>query len=466
VKKSELTFSVLFVFLDFLMILGGFLLAYFFRFSFQFDPAFFSYLKSIVVYLPLWTLILALEGFYKPSGPRAILDRIYNIFVAVSAGMMVLIATLFLGRETFSRLILLYAWIIIFLLLVLERALMWNLQRWLYKYQIGPHKVLIIGENEAAKAIKEEFEKNPIYGYHVIGLIPDSATEILEKITKIKKRYGLDEVICTTSFEEKEIREIFNLCEKERIHFKFIPDLLETKAANIEVETIAGIPIVFFKKTPLEGWGRILKRAFDIFFSLVALILLSPLLALIALLIKIDSKGPVFYKHKRVGQNGRLFDLLKFRTMKWEYCSGEGYPCKNVEEVFHKALKNPQLYNEFKKEYKLKEDPRLTRLGKFLRRLSLDELPQFFNVLKGEMSLVGPRPMVEKEIAGYGQSQYRFIMVKPGITGLWQISGRSNLGPKDREKLDLYYIENWSLWLDLKIILRTIPVLLTKKGAY
>jgi undecaprenyl-phosphate galactose phosphotransferase len=220
----------------------------------------------------------------------------------------------------------------------------------------------------------------------------------------------------------------------------------------VRLTTLKGIPCLFHFTLHHKPFGRALKRLFDLLASAVLLLLLSPLFLLISILIKLDSEGPVFFSQVRVGRNGRKFRMWKFRTMRVD-----------AEEVLKS---DPELYEEFKKSFKLKNDPRITRFGKFLRETSLDELPQLWNVLLGDMSLVGPRPVVEPELEKYGRYKKFYLSVRPGITGLWQISGRSDLDYTIRVSLDVFYVLNWSPLLDLKILALTPAAVLKKKGAY
>jgi exopolysaccharide biosynthesis polyprenyl glycosylphosphotransferase len=223
---------------------------------------------------------------------------------------------------------------------------------------------------------------------------------------------------------------------------------MELQTRHIEMNIWGDVPLLELKRTPLDGWGRIIKRIVDIVGSIIALILSSLFFLIVPIIIKFDSKGPVFFKQKRVGLD-KNFNFLKFRTMK-----------EGAQKEHNKLMKEHGIM------FKLKNDPRITKVGKFLRKTSIDEIPQFINVLKGEMSLVGPRPPMPEEVAHYSNWQKKRLGVKPGITGLWQVSGRSNLSFEEWVKLDKFYIENWSFALDMQILFRTFIVLINKVGAY
>jgi exopolysaccharide biosynthesis polyprenyl glycosylphosphotransferase len=236
-------------------------------------------------------------------------------------------------------------------------------------------------------------------------------------------------------------------------------------ATNAELGTIAGLPIVEIRRTPLDGWGRIVKRLFDLVGATIGLILLSPVFAVVAIAIKLTDPGPVFYRHKRLSRNGEAVGVLKFRTMKAGYSTGPGHKYKTAEDVL-KALGREDLIPEFQENQKLEDDPRVSKIGNFLRRTSLDELPQLVNAFMGELSLVGPRPIIAAELERYGEQSASFLSLKPGITGLWQVSGRSDTSYEERVKLDIYYVENWSLLLDIQILLKTVAYVIRGKGAY
>jgi exopolysaccharide biosynthesis polyprenyl glycosylphosphotransferase len=239
-----------------------------------------------------------------------------------------------------------------------------------------------------------------------------------------------------------------------------VPDLVQVQRTNIEISSPSGIPLISLKPTPLDGWGRVLKRIFDIFGAIIGLVLLSPILIITAIAIKLDSKGTILFKYlddgsrvKRVGQYGRLFNFLKFRSMK-----------PNTHNMRYNELAKQDIRKDSPM-VKIKNDPRVTRVGKFIRKTSIDELPQLWNVLKGDMSLVGPRPHLPEEVEKY-ENHHKFVLsLKPGITGLAQIGGRSNLDFEKEIQLDTFYIENWSLWKDIKIILKTFKVVFTGKAA-
>jgi len=267
------------------------------------------------------------------------------------------------------------------------------------------------------------------------------------------KDSNIDEVIQADPNIQKElVLKIIDICNEYHITFKYVANLFETSVTNIAIAPLAGIPVIEMKKTPLDGWGKIFKRAFDIIFSVFILIILIPFIIIIAVIIKLDSAGPVFVKLERVGQKGRKFLFFKFRSM---------------IEGAHAMKKDLIAYNERSDGplFKMKNDPRITRFGKFLRKTSIDEIPQFFNVIKGDMSVVGPRPHEPEEVSRYQKDHKKLLTIKPGMTGMAQVSGRSDLNFEEEATLDVYYIENWSLLLDLQLIFRTPFALVSRRGA-
>jgi len=291
------------------------------------------------------------------------------------------------------------------------------------------------------------FQNNYRYGFKVEKIIDSDA---VSKIEDIIEKYKIDEVVITDEkLPEKKALKILNYCQIVGINFKMSPTLLKAKIIALEFDSIESIPLLDLKRTPLDGWGKIIKRMLDIIISLVMIIVLSPIMLLVAIIIKITSpKGPVLFKQSRVGLR-KNFNFIKFRSM---------HP--DAEKLHQEYIK------KYGNMFKLKNDPRVTKFGSFLRKTSLDELPQFITVLKGDMSIVGPRPPMPQEVELYSVKEKKRLGVKPGMTGLWQVSGRSNTSFDEWVRLDIFYIENWSLWLDISIMVKTLWTILGKRGAY
>ncbi|MBI3671387.1 sugar transferase, partial [Candidatus Azambacteria bacterium] len=297
--------------------------------------------------------------------------------------------------------------------------------------------------------LADEMKQKPGFGYEVVQKVSNIDLNYIQKIIEEKKIETV--VVGQSDYPADAMVALAELCQLSRINFKFAPTIFQALATNINIDTLSGVPLMEVKYTSLDGWGKITKRAMDIFGSIFGIIFLSPFFIIIAILIKLDSRGPVFVRLKRVTQ-GREFDLYKFRSM-----------IENAEE-----MKKELIFQNERKDgplFKIKDDPRITIVGRFIRRTRIDEFPQLFNVLRGEMSLVGPRPHQPDEIERYEKHHKKVLMIKSGMTGMAQVSGSSDLPFDEEVKLDVYYIENWSLFLDLKILLRTFIVLFKDKSA-
>lgn len=481
-KRSELFFSILLLPVDFFMIASAFTLAFIIRE--QAGPTFYQipgreFISTVAITIPIWILFFAVSGLYNLHAERNRIIEIGKIITGVSAGLMILVVLDFLNNEIVfpSKSIPVYAWALAILLVFLGRIGVLLLQRMAFIFGLGVRQILLIGKNEITKELLESIN-HPERGNMVVGIINGerqggemngvSVLGGLTDVEKIIKKNHIDQIIQTGALlTPDEFMDISNICRREHIDFKFIPTQFGVVASNVEIETVDTIPIITLKRTPLDGWGRVIKRLFDMLLAALALILLSPLFVLIAITVKLLDGGQVFYRHLRITRDSKSFRAIKFRSMKPQFCTGPGYKNKSDRDVFEKVLKDQKLLKEFEKDYKLKseKDPRLTLIGKWLRRTSLDELPQLINVLKGDMSLVGPRPVIKEELERYGKVQYDLALLRPGLTGLWQVSGRSDLTYNERVKLDLYYVEKWSLWMDIVILLKTVTIFF-KKGAY
>lgn len=474
-KKSELIFSAIQVPIDAVMIVLAALSAFVIRnipeiLSLKpklYDFPLRSYLTAVLMLLPVILLIYAIEGLYNLQVTRKFWREALKVFSATSIALVVVIVTIFLKREFFSsRFIILAGWILVVVFVVFGRYLLRKLQKGLLISRgMGVHQVLLIGSNGKMDKVKKIIEKDPSLGYQIVDHIDGGNITL---IRQIRKQKGLDEIIvCDSTLTDSEQEKLIDYCAINNIAYKFIPTTLQT--ARFEAGIFSGEPIIEVRNTPLEGWGKILKRSFDLVASIGLIVLFAPLMGLVALLIKIESffeskkAGPIIYKNERIGGDGKKFDVFKFRYMKWEMCTDpnttEGRKAIEYEKqlIKEKSLRKGPLY-------KIQNDPRKTRVGAFIEKYSLDELPQFFNVLRGDMSLVGPRPHQQREVDKYSEYHRRLLTIKPGVTGMAQVSGRSDLQFEDEYKLDVYYIENWSLWQDIQICLKTVLVLFKRRG--
>jgi len=348
------------------------------------------------------------------------------------------------------------------LYVILGRFFMRGLKSLLYRAGIGLRRVVVFGSEEVAKSIVFTLKSRPELGYLVVGVF-ESYTK---KMDKDLKKLGINEVIFTNPrAREREILSAINFCNTNHIVFKYSADLFSTYATNMSVTALAGVPVVEIHKTSLSGWGRVYKRFFDIVLGIVVIILTSPIMLLSALIILFETGRPVIYKNERVGIRGNKFMTLKFRSMYQKDSTGAQFGRSGKQaEKREKELIKVQNSKEGPI-YKIKDDPRITPFGAFMRRFSIDELPQFFNVLSGEMSIVGPRPHQPREVEEYADQYSHVFTLKPGITGLSQISGRSNLSFEEEMKLDIFYTEKWSLLQDVVIFIKTPFVIFQKRKA-
>jgi exopolysaccharide biosynthesis polyprenyl glycosylphosphotransferase len=484
-KRSELFFNVLLIPLDFVMIVASFVVAYLIRTRLvsgpiAFHPGQAGYLKLVLIVAPIWLFIFAVLGLYNYRSNRGRFEELGRVIVAVSASVMTLIVWEYASKKPVfpSRSIPIYALGLGILLVSIGRLIAWSIQHLMFRKGVGVHRILLLGHHQNARILAGQLSAGGS-GQQVVGMLDDSlkagseweGLPVLGRISDIEKavsKHQVDELIVTDpEFPEAIIFSLIAYADARKINFRYAPTLFGIYNINTSVTQLAGVPLIELKKTSLEGWGRVEKRLLDIFGSTFGLVILSPILLFIACAIKLDSRGPIFYRHERIGRGGRVMKVIKFRTMRTEFSTGSGFSGKTDDEILKEHFKDkPELAKEFAKTQKIKDDPRVTRVGKFLRKSSLDEFPQLFNVISGEMTLVGPRPVTKVELARYGKYQHMVLSLKPGVTGLWQVSGRSDVSYEERVRLDSYYVENWSLWLDISTIIRTLKVLIKHDGAY
>ncbi|MBI5404746.1 MAG: sugar transferase [Candidatus Kerfeldbacteria bacterium] len=459
-KKSELAFSAALVPLDYAALIGAGLLAYYVRFTAISDLrpvqevlALGTYLNVLFVVGLLWIGIFSISGLYSVRSTRRAADEIAKIFLACSTGILLVIVLIFFQREFFaSRFVVLAGWVFAVILLIIERAFVRLVQHGLFRRGIGVHHIVVVGQDETTQNVVGHLSRHPSLGYRVVERIDVITPEVFDRLVERMSAIRIDEIVQTdSSISKDDALKLLDFANEHHLIFKYSADLFDARSSNIEIQDLAGVPFIEIKRTPLDGWGKISKRTFDVIGSVLLLLLLSPVLLLLAILVKLDSSGPPIIGLERVGEAGRAFRVLKFRSM-----------VKNAA-----ALKE-QLLDKNEREgplFKMKNDPRITRLGRFLRKSSLDELPQLWNVLIGQMSLVGPRPHEPAEVARYEKHHRKLLSIKPGITGMAQTSGRSDLSFEDEVRLDTYYIENWSLRLDVQILLKTPWVVLSARSA-
>jgi exopolysaccharide biosynthesis polyprenyl glycosylphosphotransferase len=457
---------------DAVLIILAFALAYYARYVLQliqpvgeqFFAPFSEYTLMLVAYTGLMVMFMAVDGVYTAQRGGSWFTEVYRIVNATTTVGVILFAVVFLVRTlVYSRLMILWAILFTIVLLSLARLM----QRWiragLRRRGVGVARVLIVGAGELGRTVMRTIVANPALGYQIAGFVDDNPSKAelgryknygsLERVEELLRSEPVDEVLITLPWMyQRKIVGLVRACERVGVRARVVPDIFQLSLSRLDVDDIGGIPLIGIKEAKISRPGRVLKRALDVVFALLILLINGPILLLSALLIRLESAGPVLFKQTRIGEKGRPFTIYKFRSM---YHGAE-------EQV--EALRT--LNEASGPLFKIRDDPRITRVGKWLRRTSFDEMPQFLNVLRGEMSVVGPRPALPAEVTQYQHWHLQRLEVQPGITGLWQISGRSDLTFDEGCLLDIYYIENWSVPLDIIIMLRTIPRVLFGSGAY
>lgn len=467
-KYSTTILPIIFLIVDYIVILAAEHVSFTLRNFFVPETHFRLSWLSIHVIIPVVYLgfMQVHELYTRRTQFWRIISEIFkvNMYAIVS---LVLIMYLAQTAAQTSRLFVAFMWGFSFLFLVAGRYISKKLLGHVRVLQVP---VLVMGAGKTAALVLKPLQHDTGLGYDFIGFLEDKEPEKVvadmmphlgtfadaeDVIRKTNVKYVL---VIAPGLKNDEMQEIVYRLQPIVKKISFIPDMGKMPLATLDVESLIDGHIVTFNfRNNLAQWyNRVLKRGFDIVCTTIGIICLSPVLIGVALWIYKDSPGPVIFKHRRVGRNGREFPCYKFRSM----CVDADVKLKELLE------KDPEARAEWEKDFKLKNDPRITRSGAFLRRTSLDELPQLFNVLKGEMSLVGPRPIIRDEVPRYGKYIEDFYMVRPGVTGMWQTSGRSDVSYDERVQMDTWYVRNWNVWFDIVLIWRTIGVVLGKKGAY
>jgi exopolysaccharide biosynthesis polyprenyl glycosylphosphotransferase len=460
------------VLLDAALLNLAFALGYFVRYALQLfipvldanEAPYTAYLTFQLGYTVLSLIFLAVDGVYARRRDGNWFEELYRIANATTTVVVILIAVTFIVQPlVYSRLLLVEAGVITIALLGGARLIRRGVQTYRRKRGRGVDRVLIVGAGEIGRAVMRTFVARPELGYQVVGFVDDNSAKGdlgrfralggLEDVEAVLQDERVDEVIITLPWMyHRKIIGLVRACEGRGVRARVVPDFFQLSLSRVDFDDLAGIPLIGIKEATIPRAGRLVKRAMDLLLASLLLLAAAPLMLVLILLIWLESPGPAIFKQTRVGEQGRLFSVYKFRSMR------EGAE----DEREHLRALNQATGPLFK----IKDDPRLTRVGRFLRRSSLDELPQFFNVLRGEMSLVGPRPALPQEVEQYEPWHRQRLEAPQGLTGLWQISGRSDLSFDEGCLLDIYYIENWSVALDLIIVLRTIPRVLLGDGAY
>lgn len=473
-RVNQRWWGALLRFSDAILILLAFSGAYYLRYDLQWfrtvDPA---YQVPIWVYTPFaLALVLVLQITFRLSGVypykpgRSVIEDGYKVAAATTIGVVVLmVVSMAFNPLSYSRLIYLYTAVLVTVLISISRGLIGILRGHLRHYGIGVQRVLLVGAGDVGRMVMRTVVARPDLGLQLVGFLDDNpskgSTDIgpfralgpINNVAQTLELIPVDRVIvCLPWQSHRTMQRLLHHCELAGVKAQVVPDFFQMTRDHMQVDDLNGIPLISKRDIVITGWNLVLKRTFDLVLSALIGIILSPLLLAVAIAIKLDSPGPIFYSQERVGRNGKTFRCFKFRSM-----------IVNAEEMVAELAERNEASGPL---FKLRQDPRITRVGRFLRRYSIDEFPQFWNVVRGEMSIVGPRPNLPEEVAQYQEWHRKRLLVSPGITGLWQVSGRSDLTFDEMVLLDVYYVENWNVLLDINIMLRSIPAIIRARGAY
>jgi exopolysaccharide biosynthesis polyprenyl glycosylphosphotransferase len=467
-KKSELIFNLITIPADaFMLFLAGIVSFYLRQKSINIVGPILYQLRAedllLIAYklIPALLLIFAWLGLYNLRGTRKFASEFSKVILGVSVGLFLVVLVFFFDQTIFpSRFIILATWGLGIIFVIFGRLIIKFFQQWLFSISYGLHKLVIVNGQNSNSEIIEKFYKNKSYGYEIVKEVDfnKNTLVVLEKLFTERK---IDEVLqSNTTLSDEDNLKLVEFCRNKGLQFSFVPDLFQVQRNSVETNDINGIPVICLKNTPLDGWGKVAKRIMDIILSIICLILTSPLFLIIAIAIKLDSKGKAIYSALRGGRN-KDFDFYKFRSMFSHLSIGEEYGGTHAEIIRHELWNKNARGNDKAPFLKVQNDPRVTKVGKFLRKTKLDEIPQFWNVLRGDMSMVGPRAHVLDEVERYRSRYRRMFSIKPGIFGISQIAQATwqNLPFEEEIRLNTFYIENWSLWLDIKILAKSFWIL-------
>ena len=475
-SKNTKFYSLILIIIDTFVLLAAFTLAYILRV--QYDPRplvanvhAYDYLYAFLLIIPFWIIVFILLGLYQRNTYNRRLVEWSKIAIGSFIGILLVIGWQYVsGKNIFpARLVAVYVFVGSFLLIVIEREILRYVRSLMFRYGRGVKRVLMIGTSDATGDIALSLADTPKSGYEIVAIagpkkiMPDQIGvhhySLVETALRDIEVNGITTIIQTDLYDSVERNQrILSAAQTNHIEYSFIPGEAEFYSGKNSVDVFLGYPMITVYQTPLVGWGAIVKRIFDQVLSTLLIIILSPVFLLIFIIKKIADPGPAFYVSRRLSRFSMPIGLIKFRSMDAKYGS------RDAADEF-RDMGRDDLATEYEKNRKVENDPRITKFGAFLRASSLDELPQIFNVFKGDLSLVGPRPILPQEVKLASGRTSLLHSVKSGVTGIWQVSGRSELSFEERIELELFYAQNWTFWLDIKILFRTIGVVLRKKGA-
>lgn len=450
------------------------------------DSHFAPYGALLLFVVPARLLLNSYYELYRLRGEFSFVNEGLRIFKASAIGSLLIVAFTFLYRGGFefrafsyARAVFVLDFFLVFAAFLFLRFAVRGFQMLVRQKGLNLIPTLVVGQGQEAALFIREVRERPALGYRIIGVVESGTLGPLgqdefEGVPVVSDFKGLPDAIRDSGANEVVITDpsvsgdaLFEVMMRvgrgHGIEFRIAPSLFNCLPRKTEIDQIGALPVITLFREPLSSVARVVKRGSDLIVAGLAIAVLSPLWLLVAILIRLDSKGSIFYRQERVGMDGRIFLFLKFRSMR---LNADDSLHREYQKRFITGSADANLGDEMKPAYKLTADSRVTRVGRVLRRLSLDELPQLLNVLRGDMSIVGPRPPIPYEVEAYELWHRKRLDMKPGLTGLWQVSGRNRLTFDEMVRLDLYYIENWSLLLDIKILLRTLPVMLRGDDAY
>jgi exopolysaccharide biosynthesis polyprenyl glycosylphosphotransferase len=480
-SNSSLIYSVFLVIGDFLALLGAFSMAYILRVSLDSRPLISQihaadYILAFLVVLPLWILVHALIGLYSQQIYEKRFVEFGRLLVGSFLGILVVIGYDFItdGSLFPARLVPVYGFVLAFLFLLSFRSIARIIRTELFVFGVGITNLLIVGDTPLSIELLSQLADTRTSGYRIVGVVSKKRPahgayphiKIFETFREAIDKIGVENIHSIVQTElygsADKNNEILTTAQEDHIAYRFVPGNTELFVGKIQVDLFRSVPVIAVHQTALLGWGRIVKRLFDLLAGSIFLVIASPVMLLVAIAVKInDPKGPIFMRgvqQQRLTRFNQVFKVYKIRS---HYAKYDG---KTDEEVF-RMIGKPELIKEYRKNGdKLEKDFRVTPVGRFIRKTSLDELPQLINVIKGDISLVGPRALVPSELAQYAK-KHTILSVKSGLTGLAQVSGRRSISFEERRKLDIYYVQNWSFWMDIVILLKTIRTVITSQDA-
>ena len=473
--KTARLYTLALIVADTLAFLAAFAIAYKLRVSYDSRellaviPAR-EFMSTFLILVPFWLITFMTFGLYSPYVYTKRLTEYGKLFVASAVGILIVIGYAYIVDKPIfpGRLVPFYAAGLVFVILLLFREMLRIIRDVLYIYNIGTQRVLIIGNNSATAEISNSLAVTHRSGFRVVAIAGNAGKNTSAEVYKSVKdalkdldKLHIDTIIQTNLYDNAEKnRVIMDAAQRRHIQYCFIPGENEFYSGKNKIDVFLGYPIISVYKTPLTGWGEVVKRIFDLSLIIVTFPFWIGLMLLLFIMQLFFNRNNVIFSQTRVTKHGKKFKLYKFGSFNPKYSGRDDI------EVF-REMGRDDLIEEFKRDFKVENDPRITPFGPFLRRSSLDEFPQIFNVIMGDLSLVGPRPLRPHEVkAKYSELHGALLHeVRGGLTGLWQVSGRSDITDRERVELELFYVQNWSFWLDIKILFKTILVVLNRTGA-